>query len=308
MDLIFLGTGGAWGVPELNCDCVICREMRRKGEKRDRTSFLLRGETTLLVDCGPDARAQLARNDIHTIDAVLITHEHSDHYIGLDELFAYKRNRPRGSFQPIPVFLTPKSHEVIRKRFDYLEDLEVIRACTIEPGRWLEINEFEVLPFDTFHGPFAQGSAGFLVKARGVSGEAVRIVYTSDFSDIPNPPADLFEPDYLVIQSFWLNEPLNNRPHHMSFQRAIPFIERLRPQKETFLVHIGDADRVADDPANTLLKKYEPKDPMRPPSGENPYPIPLNQAQWQETVNRIRSDRRIPYPVTVAYDDLCIRI
>lgn len=308
MDLVFLGTGGAWGVPELNCDCLICREMRRKGEKRDRTSLLLRDETTLLVDCGPDARAQLTRNAINTIDAVLITHEHSDHYIGLDELFAYKRNRPRGSFQPIPVFLTSKTHEVIRKRFDYLEDLEVTRPCTIEPGRWLEVNEFEVLPFDTYHGPFAQGSAGFLVKARGVSGEAVRIVYTSDFSDIPNPPADLFEPDYLVIQSFWLNEPVHNRPHHMSFQRAIPFIERLRPKKETFLVHIGDADRVADDPANTLLKKYEPKDPMRPPSGGNPYPIPLNQAQWQETVNRILSDRRIPYPVTVAYDDLCIRI
>jgi len=308
MDLIFLGTGGAWGLPELNCDCAICREMRRKGERRDRTSLLLRGETTLLVDCGPDARAQLARNAIHTIDAVLITHEHSDHSIGLDELFAYKRNRPRGSFQPIPVFLTFKSHEVIRKRFDYLEDMEVIRPCTIEPGQWLGVNEFEVLPFDTYHGPFAQGSVGFLFKARGVSGEAVRIVYTSDFSDIPNPPVDLFEPDYLVIQSFWLNEPLDNRPHHMSFQRAIGFIERLRPKKETFLVHIGDADRVAGDPANTLLKKYEPKDPMRPPSGENPYPIPLNQAQWQETVNRIRSDRRIPCPVTVAYDDLCIRI
>ena len=35
MDITFLGTGGAWGVPELNCDCLICREMRRKGEKRE---------------------------------------------------------------------------------------------------------------------------------------------------------------------------------------------------------------------------------------------------------------------------------
>lgn len=308
MDLIFLGTGGAWGIPELNCDCLICREMRRKGEKRDRTSLLLRDETTLLVDCGPDARAQLIRNDIDTIGGVLITHEHSDHYIGLDELFAYKRNRPRGSFQPIPVFLTSKSHEVIRKRFDYLEDMEVIRVCTIEPGHWFGVNEFEVLPFDTYHGSFALGSVGFLFKIKGISGEEARIVYTSDFSDIPNPPADLFEPDYLVIQSFWFNEPVHNRPHHMSFQRAIQFIEYLKPKKETFLVHIGDADRVTNDPANGLLKKYEPKDPMRSPSGGNPYPIPLNQAQWQETVNRILSDRQIPYPITVAHDDLCIRI
>jgi len=308
MDLIFLGTGGAWGIPEVNCDCLICREMRRIGEKRDRTSLLLRNETTLLVDCGPDARAQLLRNDVDAIDGVLITHEHSDHYIGLDELFAFKRNRPRWAFTPIPVYLTSKSHEVIRKRFDYLEEMEVIRFCAIDPGHWVSVNEFEVLPFGTFHGEFAQGSVGFLFKVTGISGEEVRIVYTSDFSDIVNPPADLFEPDYLVIQSFWLNEPVHNRPNHMSFQTAIQFIERLKPQKETFLVHIGDADRVANDPANTLLKKYEPKDPMRPPIEGDPYPIPLNQAQWQETVNRILSDRRIPYRVTVACDDFCIRI
>jgi len=308
MDMTFLGTGGAWGLPELNCNCLICREMRRKGEKRDRTSLLLKDETTLLVDCGPDARTQLSRHSIDAIDGVLITHEHTDHYIGLDELFAYKRNLPRGSFRPIPVYLTTKSQGVIRKRFDYLEEMEVIRVCAIKPGRWFGVNEFEVLPFDTYHGPFAQGSVGFLVAARGLSGEAVRIVYTSDFSDIPNPSADLLEPDYLIIQSFWLNEPVHNRPHHMSFQRAIHFIERLRPKKETFLVHIGDADRVANDPANRQLKKYEPKDPMRPPSGGDPYPIPLNQAQWQETVNLIISDRQIPYPITVAYDDLSIQI
>jgi len=308
MDMVFLGTGGAWGVPELNCDCLICREMRRKGEKRDRTSLLFSNDTTLLVDCGPDVKTQLSRQNVDTIDAVLITHEHTDHYIGLDELFAYKRNRPRGSFQAIRVYLTSKSHEVIRRRFDYLEDMEVIRACTVEAGHWFGVNEFEVFPFDTRHGDSAKGSVGFLVKTAGLSGEAVRIVYTSDFSDIPGPPAELYHPDYLVIQAFWLNEPVHNRPHHMSFQRAIRFIERLRPKKGAFLVHIGDADRVANDPANSLLKKYEPKDPMRPPSGGDPYPIPLNQAQWQGTVNRIASDRGIPCPITVAYDDLSVKV
>jgi len=308
MELIFLGTGGAWGVPELNCDCLICREMRRKGEKRDRTSLLLRGRSTLLVDCGPDAKSQLSRHAVERIDAVLITHEHTDHYIGLDELFAYKRNRPRGVFRPIPVYLTAASLEVIRKRFDYLEALEVVQFHVITPGGWFDVNEFRVLPFDTDHGETAKGSVGYLLVAASSSGKSVRIVYTSDFSDIPSPPADLFELDYLVIQSFWLNEPVHNRPHHMSFQKAIRFIEQLKPRKETFLVHIGDADRATDDPANTVLKKYEPKDPMRPSSGGDPYPIPLNQAQWQETVTRIAADRQIPYSMTVACDDLCIPI
>jgi phosphoribosyl 1,2-cyclic phosphate phosphodiesterase len=176
MDMTFLGTGGAWGVPEVNCHCLICRDMRRKGEKRERTSLLLTDKATLLIDCGPDARSQISRQNIDTIDGVLITHEHTDHYIGLDELFAYKRNRPRGSFTPIPIYLTARSHEVIIKRFDYLEEMEVIRMCQIDPGQWIRVKEFEILPFDTYHGPFAKGSVGFLVKARGRSGKDVRIV------------------------------------------------------------------------------------------------------------------------------------
>ena len=92
----------------------------------------------------------------------------------------------------------------------------------------------------------------------------------------------------------------------MSFQRAIHFIELLKPGKGTFLVHIGDADMVQGDTANRNPKKYEPKDPLRPPSGVDPYPIPLNQEQWQQVVDRIVSDRGLPYKVTVAYDDMLV--
>ena len=308
MNITFLGTGGAWGVPELTCDCLICREMRKRGEKRERTSILLSSEATLLIDCGPDARSQLSRHRVDRIDGVLITHEHSDHYIGLDELFAYKRNRPRGSFDPIPVYLTPESHQVIKKRFGYLEEMEVIRVCHVEPGRWFCVGEFEVLPFDTFHGAFAKGSVGFVVRFRDISGREVRVAYTSDFSKIPDPPPELFRPDYLIIQAFWLNEPVENRPNHMSFQRGMEFIRLIKPKRETFLVHMGDADMVAGDPANSSLKKYEPEDPLRPPQGGDPYPIPLSQGEWQKTVEMIMSDRDLPYKVTVAYDDLTVTI
>ena len=85
-------------------------------------------------------------------------------------------------------------------------------------------------------------------------------------------------------------------------------VDELRKFDAIFLGCIGDADKVANDPANSLLKKYEPKDPMRPPSGGNPYPIPLNQDQWQDIVNRIISDRGLPYPITVAYDVLSVKI
>lgn len=308
MELIFLGTGGAWGVPEVNCDCYICREMRKRGEKRDRTALLLGGKTTLLIDCGPDIRSQLARHPVKAVDGVLITHEHGDHFIGLDELFVYKRNVPREDFSPIPVYLTEKTWQVIGPKFAYLEHMEVIDPRMISPGTRFNHGEFQILPFQTEHGSFAKGSVGFLITCQGRSGEEVRLLYTSDFMDIPDMRAELLEPDCLIIQSFWLNEPKYNRPHHMSFQRAIPFIERLRPKKRTFLVHMGDADMVPGDPANKNAKKYEPQDPLRPPSGQGPYPIPLNQAQWQQTVDRILKDRGLAFAVTVAHDGLGVSL
>lgn len=309
MDITFLGTGSAWGVPEINCNCAICREMRESQEQRDRTSILLtQDNATLLIDCGPDARDQLSRNKVEKIDAVLISHEHNDHYIGLDELFVYKRVLPKEAFSPIPVYLTRKTREVIAARFAYLEKLGVIRFVEIEPEKWFEQGPFRIFPFKTNHGDFAKGSVGFVIQGRDSSGKKVRLLYTSDFAEIPDISPEMVECDYLIMQSFWLNEPVHNRPRHMSFQRAIGYMELLKPKKETFLVHMGDADRVPGDPANHMIKKYEPKDPLKPPQGKEPYPIPGNQAQWQKTVDQIVSDQCLPYAITVAQDDLEVRI
>jgi phosphoribosyl 1,2-cyclic phosphate phosphodiesterase len=308
MELTFLGTGAAWGLPEVACDCMICREMRVRQERRTRTSLLLKDRHTLLIDCGPDAREQLARHAVSGVDAVFISHEHNDHYIGLDELFAFLRNRPTGEFEPIPVFLTGPACNVVRQRFAYLEDMQVIESVIIDPKIWFRVNEFEAFPFQTDHGSFAKGSVGFLVKITESAGRTTSLVYTSDFKDIPGMPEELVEPDYLIIQSFWLNEPVENRPSHMSFQRALRFIGAIKPRKGVFLVHMGDADMIPGDPANNTKKKYEPLDSLKSPLNGKPYPIPMNQAQWQETVNRVVADRNLPYSVTVAYDGLTVSI
>jgi phosphoribosyl 1,2-cyclic phosphate phosphodiesterase len=306
MELTFLGTGGAWGLPELNCHCRICSEMKRKGERRQRTAFVLSGNKTLLVDCGPDIASGLARNPVTQIDAILLTHEHGDHYMGLDELFAYKRSLPRGTFDPIPVYATAQSWSVIMQRFRYLESMAVIKPQIVEPDSDLLIGDLRIMPFKTHHGDFAAGSVGYAIQWEDEH-RKTRLVYTSDFMDLPSLRSALMNPDYLIIQCFWLNEPVINRPHHMSFQRAIDFIKRLNPGREVFLVHLGDGDMVSGDPANTMLKKVEARDPLRDGRGVA-YPIPLNQAQWQQTVTRIASDQRLSYKLTVAFDDLKVQL
>jgi phosphoribosyl 1,2-cyclic phosphate phosphodiesterase len=282
--------------------------MRLREERRGRTALLLQSGSTLLIDCGPDISVQLSRHNIGRPDAVLVTHEHGDHYIGMDEFLAFQRIRPRGEFSAIPFFMTGPAWELIGRQFGYLEKLGVIRAQPVVPEEKFRVNEFEIMAFKTAHGSFGQGSVGYMIRTLDKDGKEVRIVYTSDFSDIPEPPPDLSSPDYLIVQSYWFNEPAQNTPGHMSFQRALDFLQLLKPRKETFLVHIGDCDLIPGDPANGMAKKRDPLDPLKPPGSKVPYPVPRHQEEWQRVVNRILEDYRLPYKCTVAYDGLSVEI
>ena len=306
--LTFLGTSGAWRLPEMGCDCMICKGMRLKNEERRRTALFLSADKNILIDCGPDIREQLINNNIDSIDAILITHEHGDHYLGLDEISCFKRRRPKGEFEPIPLFATNKTWKAIAGQFNYLADMGIIKIQEIEPGNIYNIGGSEFTPFKTGHGPIAAGSVGYSIKVHKANGMPAHIVYTSDFFELPGPPPDLFHPDYLILNCYWLNEPLKNRANHLSFQRALGFIDLLRPEKEIFVTHIGDTDMVPGDPANRMSKKFEPADPLKSTITGEPYNIPVNQAQWQETADRIISDRRLDFKVKVAHDGLVITI
>ena len=122
MDLVFLGTGSAWGLPELGCPCRICQKMRSLGEERTRSAMLLLGKETLLLDCGPDIRRQMEGRGIEQLDAILISHEHADHYLGLDDLQTFRRCLPREKWRPIPTYATKASWTTIKKTFGYLLD------------------------------------------------------------------------------------------------------------------------------------------------------------------------------------------
>jgi len=304
MKLTFLGTGASWGLPELNCECMICRDMRQRREKRERTALLLEGRSSLLIDCGPDIAAQLSRHSVRRPDGVLITHEHGDHYIGLDELFSYKRSALEGEFTTIPVYMTREAWDTIRVRFGYLEQLEVIKVHEVIPKRFSPVAGVEVFPFRTDHGAFARGSVGYLIRTS--EGTPFRVVYTSDFMNLPEIPEEILQPEILILPCWRLNEPLKNTPRHLSFQRAMEFMKILKPTREIFLVHIGDGDPVPGDPANAMAKKRVPADPLAPPGGSNPYPIPKNHAEWQSVVNRILSDYKLNFKCTVAFDGLSI--
>jgi len=302
MRLTFLGTGSAWRLPEIGCDCAICAEMRRRGETRSRTSLYLEAGERILVDCGPDIAGQWAANSLAGVDAVLITHEHGDHYLGLDDLEALRRSTEPAKWHPVPVYATEAAWETIEQRFGYLLGKALERRVA-QPGKPLGGLKTRIVPFKTFHGPVARGAVGYVMTAG-----KTKLVYTSDLLHIQEGGRLLRQPQVLVIQANWVNEPRVNHPSHLSLQRALAMIHDWEPQGRVFLVHISDGDPVLGDPANVYLKKVPSADPLRNPRTGEPYPIPTCQEQWQELAIQVFADRGIKVPVQVAWDGLTVEL
>lgn len=304
MEITFLGTGSAWSTPEYSCRCATCERMNQIGEERTRTSILIEGEETILVDCSPDLRYQMKTNRMNRPDAMLITHAHGDHSLGMDELLVFRRCMPANQWNPIPVYATEEAWNTIETRFGYLVG-SLVEKRIVFPGEPLQGIRSSITPFKTFHGPSAQGSVGYVYEA-DICGTQFKMVYTSDFMSLEEEPPELMEPDILIIQAHSFNEPVVNRPHHMSFQSGMKYIKKWKPRKATYLVHISDMDMVPGDPCNDYMKKIAPAAPLKEPGSGEAYPVPRCHDEWQHVVNLISAHYELPRPIFVARDGLKI--
>src|SRR5215212_7582885 len=116
MRLTFLGTGTSFGVPQIGCDCAVCRSPDPR-DKRTRSAALVEtGGSTLLIDTPPELRLQLIAGGITRVDAVLYTHEHADHINGIDDLRMFSVRQRR----PLPIFGPPETLARIRGSFHYI--------------------------------------------------------------------------------------------------------------------------------------------------------------------------------------------
>lgn len=301
-EIIFLGTGSAWRVPEHTCECAICSSMRAKGEERTRSSILVKSACNLLIDCGPDLLTQMKTNNVERPDAVLITHEHGDHYLGLDDLLAFKRAVPAGEWTPIPVYASYQTWEAVEVRFSYLLGSLIEKNISVPNEPIARFGDL-IIPFKTNHGLTASGSVGYVIESN-TSGAFKRIVYTSDFIGIPDEPGFLHNPDILVFQSHWLNEPDENKPSHMSLQHGLDYIKRWSPTETVYLTHISGSDLVQGDCRNNASNKPKCSRPLISPLTGSPYKTPCCQSEWQSVADSIRNDFGIGCEIVVSYDGL----
>src|SRR5437660_2930867 len=113
-----LGSGTSVGVPTIGCHCAVCTSDDPR-DNRLRPSILVSYDgRNVLIDTTPDLRTQALRARIDHLDAVLFTHAHADHLLGLDDLRPFNFRKKAA----IPIFAAPEAMTDIRRCFQYIFD------------------------------------------------------------------------------------------------------------------------------------------------------------------------------------------
>ncbi len=243
--ITFLGTGTSHGVPMIGCHCRVCRSDDPR-DKRNRTSVAVEvrdegGEekSTILIDTPPELRLAAIANGLECVDAVLITHAHADHILGMDDLRRY--NNLRGG--EIEVFADGPAIAILRTVFGYAE-----RPYENPDRPCLRFREFAapgviagvpVTPIPLLHGR---------VKVQGY--RIGNFAYCTDCSEIPEASMDLLKGlDLLVLGALRYT----SHPAHFNVEQALAAAHRLRPARVLFthIAHeIAHAELAAKLPAN----------------------------------------------------------
>ncbi len=221
MEIIVLGSGTSKGVPEIGCECRVCKSTDSH-DKRLRASVLVRTHgMNILIDPSPDFREQALKHNIFDLDAVLITHSHYDHVGGIDDL------RPFCASRNLPMYVRKDVDADLRRRLDY---------CFIEhpyPGvptfdmRIIDnypfyINGLKIEPVEVMHGK--KPIYGYRIGKFG---------YITDAKTIAETEVDkLFGLDVLIVNA------LRDRDHfaHFTIPEALQLIQEVKP-KCAYLTH-----------------------------------------------------------------------
>ncbi|MEH6452500.1 MAG: MBL fold metallo-hydrolase, partial [Psychromonas sp.] len=222
----FLGSGTSHGVPMIACDCETCTSTDIK-DKRTNASVLISFDgNNILIDCGKDFRNQAIQHKIMNISAVFITHNHSDHTSGIDDLRAFNRVQ-EGS---IPVFGNKDHLEEIKNyTFRYLFSEETqkgggIANITLNPiDQVTRVEGMDIEPLNVTHG----GIDIFGYKFKNCA-------YITDVSFIPDETIEKLQGlDILIIDALRFDK----HPTHFNVRQALQLAEQIKPKK-TYFTHI----------------------------------------------------------------------
>lgn len=220
------------GVPTLGCLCAVCTSSYEPGSRNRRTrpSILLNyNHRNVLIDTGQDFHAQAIRERLRSVDAVVYTHGHADHVLGMDDLRPLTFGKPGG----LPLYADESTAEVLERVFDYtfrkVDRYPTSARVALHrlPDQGLsriELFGATLLRLPVTHGRNTIGGYRF-----------GSVAYLTDMSDIPEETLALLNGLDILILDALRREP---HPSHSHLDKSIRFVERIQPRR-AFFTHIS---------------------------------------------------------------------
>jgi phosphoribosyl 1,2-cyclic phosphate phosphodiesterase len=247
LHLTFLGTGTSQGVPMIRCDCAVCHSSDPRDNRTRASIYLETPECKFVVDTGTDFRTQCLRENIREVDAVILTHSHTDHIMGFDDLRRFAS--PRGG--RMPVYASAETMADMERVYEFAFKATHRSPGYLHPephiicGRF-SLGETAITPLPVPHG--RSQTYGYLFE-RG--GEKL-LAYLSDCSAVPDEIArKIAGVKVMVIDA------LRHKPHptHLSVAQALEVAERVQPGRTLFTHICHDLAQSAETelPPNTGL-------------------------------------------------------
>ena len=213
----------------IGCDCDVCRSPDPRDQRLRSSIYVETPECAWVVDTGTDFRTQALRENIRRVDAVVFTHSHTDHIMGLDDLRRYSHDL--GS---IPVYASAETMRDLARVYEF-----AFNGLNRFPGYLVPVPHIVDGPFQLGGTtitplPVPHGTAtvnGYLFARAG----AKLVAYLSDCSAVPDPVADTIAGVKVLII-----DALRHKPHptHLTVAQALEVAAKVRPQ-QTLFTHIA---------------------------------------------------------------------
>ena len=242
MKLTFLGTGTSQGVPVIACDCGVCLSTDIR-DKRLRSSVMITiNNLNYLIDCGPDFRQQMLREEIQDIRAILFTHEHKDHIAGMDDVRAFNFKHQKD----MDVYCDMNVQKALLREFPYVfsdnkyPGVPEVNIHQINSNESFNIDGNLFKPIEVMH--YKLPVLGFRVND---------LTYITDAKTISRKEIEKIKGTrVLVINALRISEHIS----HFNLNEALSFINEVKPEV-AYLTHVSHLMGRSEDVEKQLPDK-----------------------------------------------------